>query len=55
MRDFELVIAGAGIGGGALGIVFAAPMVGPDAIPSEAFEDAFVERVMGGPVWSALG
>lgn len=35
----------------ALGIAFAAPMVGPDAIPSEAFEDGFVQRVMGGPIW----
>lgn len=34
-----------------LGIPFGAAFAGPDAIPSEAFEDAFVEHVMGGPIW----
>jgi hypothetical protein len=35
----------------ALGLVFAAAMVGPEVIPREAFEDAFVEHVMRGPIW----
>jgi 2-polyprenyl-6-methoxyphenol hydroxylase-like FAD-dependent oxidoreductase len=34
-----------------LGIPFGAAFVGPEAIPAAAFEDAFVERVMGGPIW----
>jgi len=34
-----------------LGIAFGAAFAGPEAIPAEAFEDRFVEAVMGGPIW----
>jgi 2-polyprenyl-6-methoxyphenol hydroxylase-like FAD-dependent oxidoreductase len=34
-----------------LGMPFGAAFVGPDALPPEVFEDAFVEEVMGGPIW----
>jgi 2-polyprenyl-6-methoxyphenol hydroxylase-like FAD-dependent oxidoreductase len=33
------------------GIPFGAAFAGPDAIPAEAFDDGFVEKVMGGPIW----
>jgi 2-polyprenyl-6-methoxyphenol hydroxylase-like FAD-dependent oxidoreductase len=34
-----------------LGMPFGAAFVGPEVLPAEVFEDAFVEQVMGGPIW----
>ena len=34
-----------------LGMPFGAAFVGPDVLPADVFEDAFVEQVMGGPIW----
>jgi menaquinone-9 beta-reductase len=34
-----------------LGVTFGAAFAGPEVIPAEAFEDRFVEAVMGGPIW----